>query len=131
MNKLSPTYLQLETNHRLVDRHVQHNRFWQKAIAKNRERFDRQTRLYDTMRELHSIRFQLKTTLLPDEAATLRAQEQRLTAYINHNRKLFTPVPFLEVGHAQAHLWTIRVPLYTDIQNEGFVRICKQTIETA
>ena len=106
-----------------MERHVQHNRFWQKEIAGDKKRFDRLTRLYDAMRELHSIRVKL------GEAAALPVREQELATTLNENRMPLRTASFLKVLHLQPRLWLIQVPLYTDIRSEEFIQDCVQTIE--
>ena len=47
--QLTDGYAVLERGQRQVDQHLKHNRFWQKAIADDRPRFERQRVLHDAV----------------------------------------------------------------------------------
>lgn len=50
LSALVDEYHQLVKNQETIDQHVQYNRFWQRSVAENREKFDRLDGLYDRLR---------------------------------------------------------------------------------
>lgn len=72
--KMVTDYNQLEDNQRLIDHHVQYNRFWQNAIASEPARYDRLTRQHDAVLERQEIRDRLKMAIPADTAEELRTR---------------------------------------------------------
>lgn len=105
--KLVRDYRELATNQRTIDQYIQYNRFWQSSIAVDRPRFDQLTRIYDLMKAGE-----------PDTSRAIRDV-------------LGTPqVPvFVRVTTEPART-VIHVPVYTDIDDEGFLTKAKTAIET-
>ena len=122
-------YTQLEANQRFIDGRIRYNRFWQKAIAGEKARFDRLTRLHDNVLERQEIRDKLNKLLPADTTKKLRARERTLTDQITAHRDRGTPAPFLTLRQPQPNLWIVQVPLYTDIQDQEFLQEGKETIE--
>jgi hypothetical protein len=50
LEDLVDEYHRLVQNQETIDQHVQYNRFWQRSVAENREKFDRLDGLYDRLR---------------------------------------------------------------------------------
>ncbi len=127
--KMIAKYTRLEANQRPIDSHIRYNRFWQKAIAGEKARFDRLTRLHDDVLERQEIRDKLKKAPPADITIELRAREQALTDQITAQRDHGTPAPFLMVRQPHPNLWIVQVPLYTDIQDQKFLQEGKEAIE--
>jgi hypothetical protein len=100
-------YRKLLTNQRTIDQYIQYNQFWQRSIAQDRPRFDRLTKLYELLKSDD-----------PDTAQAIR-------------EVLGKPeVPsFIHVDRSKAGAVLLRVPLYTDIDDEEFLAKAKSTIE--
>lgn len=118
-------YKELEDNQRLVDSHVQYNRFWQKAIAEDRPRFDRLTKLHDLVIQRQAILDKL--AIRPDPE--LGKQEQEMAKAIHFQNSDIRPVSFLKLSHPKPNVWTIEVPLYTDITDRKFLGEVRAVIE--
>ena len=93
----------LLSNQKRIEENIQYNRFWQKAIADDRPRFDRQTALYDALLEGQP------------SASTLAGD--------------FAPPPYLKIDGANDGEWVITVPTYTDITDPEFLGAFKQAVE--
>jgi hypothetical protein len=100
---LAETHAQLLKSQKLIESDVQYDRFWQKQIADDRPRYDRQTALYDSL-----IAGRPGTTTL-DYA--------------------FTPPAFLKIRRSAGEQWVVAVPVYTDIADSSFLRSAKEAIE--
>jgi hypothetical protein len=100
-------YRTLLANHRTIDQYIQYNQFWQRSIAQDRPRFDQLTKIYDLMKS--------------DEPDITRAIREVLGK---------PEVPrFLKVDRSLQGQVLVRVPVYTDIQDEEFLARAKNTIE--
>jgi len=142
-------YPRLQENHRLADRHIQHNRLWQRAIYNDKPRFDRDTRLHDAVVERQAI---LDALASPDEEGfrqalegvegidllrprselepELREREEALYRRIREAGDRINARGFVEVEQAGPRHWVVRVPLYTDIEDEAFVAAFERAIES-
>jgi hypothetical protein len=100
-------YRKLVANQRTIDQYIQYNQFWQRAIAQDRPRFDQLTHVYDLMKSND-----------PDTAQAIR-------------EVLGKPdVPsFIKVDRSNPDLIVVRVPIYTDIDDEDFLSQAKSAIE--
>jgi len=100
-------YRKLLTNQRTIDQYIQYNQFWQRSIADDRARFDQLTKVYDLMK-----------SDAPDVAQAIR-------------EVLGKPdVPaFVKVDRTKPDYIIIRVPVYTDIEDEEFLAKAKNAIE--
>ena len=100
-------YRRLVRNQSTIDGYVQYNRFWQRAIALDRPRFDRQTELYGQ-------------ALSGDDAMASAAAE-----FLGH-----PDVPaFVEVDRDASGRLVLHVPVYTDIRDEEFLGRAAAAIE--
>lgn len=122
-------YAKLEKNQRLIDRHIKHNNFWQNGIHQDKARYDRQTTLHDAVVERQGIRESLKVSSIADQTKTLKARERAINLYITTHRDTEPPASFISLLHPNPNLWILQVPLFTDIQDSGFLQGCKAAIE--
>jgi hypothetical protein len=100
-------YRNLLSNQRTIEQYIQYNQFWQRAIAEDRTRFDRLTKVYELLKS--------------DEANTAQAIRDVLGR---------PDVPsFITVDRSEPGRVIIRVPLYTDIDDEEFLARAKAAIE--
>ncbi len=100
-------YRALVENQRTIDSYIQYNRFWQRSIALDRPRFDQLTRIYDVMLSGE-----------PDAAGAVREALGR------------PEVPaFIEIDDASGNNVVLRVPVYTDIEDEAFLEQVEAVIE--
>ncbi len=107
ISKLILEYRKLLTNQRTIDQYIQYNQFWQRAIAQDRPRFDQLTKVYELMK-----------SDAPDMAEAIR-------------EVLGKPdVPsFIKIDRSKPAYVIVRVPLYTDIDDEEFLAKAKSAIE--
>jgi hypothetical protein len=100
-------YRKLLTNQRTIDQYIQYNQFWQRSIAQDRARFDQLTRVYELMKS--------------DEPDTSRAIQEVLGK---------PDVPsFISVDQSKPDFVILRVPVFTDIEDEEFLVKAKSVIE--
>jgi hypothetical protein len=107
ISSLITEYRNLMTNHRTIDQYIQYNQFWQRSIWQDRARFDKLTKVYELMKSdepdiTQAIREVLGKPEVPSFITTARTQVDRIV---------------------------VRVPLYTDIQDQDFLATAKQAIE--
>ncbi|MBI3542466.1 MAG: hypothetical protein HY075_04225 [Deltaproteobacteria bacterium] len=119
-------YPQLEADQRLVDNHIQYNRFWQKTIAEDRPRFDRLTKLHDLVLERQRI-----LDLGPNATPELREKERKMAQTIHSQNSEIHPPSYLKLTHRKPHVWQIEAPIYTDISDPVFLDKAKKAIESA
>src|SRR5207237_4394783 len=93
----------LLSNQKRIEENIQYNRFWQKTIAEDRPRFDRQTALYNALMEGQP------------SVATLASD--------------FAPPAFLKINRAPDGEWIIVVPTYSDITDPKFLSAFKEAVE--
>jgi hypothetical protein len=93
----------LLNNQKRIEENIQYNRFWQKAIADDRPRFDRQTAFYDALMEGQP------------SVSTLASS--------------FAPPAFLKINRAWDGEWIIVVPTYSDITDSEFLSAFKEAVE--
>jgi len=100
-------YRKLLANQRTIDQYIQYNQFWQRAIAQDRPRFDQLTKVYELMK-----------SDAPDIAQAIR-------------EVLGKPdIPaFIKVDRSSPDTVIIRVPVYTDIEDEEFLTKAESAIE--
>jgi len=107
IGRLIREYRNLVANQRTIDQYIQYNRFWQRAIVQDRERFDQLTKLYDLMKS--------------GEVDVAEAVREVLGQ---------PDVPsFLQVIQTQPDRVVVRVPVYTDIEDGAFLANAKASIE--
>jgi hypothetical protein len=105
--ELVAEYRKLLNNQRTIDQYIQYNQFWQRSIAQDRARFDQLTKVYDLMKSDD-----------PDIAQAIR-------------EVLGKPmVPsFITVDRSTPGRIVMRVPVYTDIEDQEFLAKAKSSIE--
>src|SRR5215831_130616 len=100
-------YRNLLNNQRTIDQYIQYNQFWQRSIAQDRVRFDQLTKVYDLMKSED-----------PDIALAIREVLGKPS------------VPsFIAIDQSTPGRVVMRVPVYTDIEDEEFLTKAKQSIE--
>jgi hypothetical protein len=127
---------------------VQYNHQWQAAIDADRATYDRQTVLLHAALARQAIRDALAT---PDDAGfrravarldgidpsaaraategELRRRESDLSRTIHDATDRIAPVPFVHVERPTPHLAIVRVPVYSDIADEAFLRDVRAAVE--
>jgi hypothetical protein len=99
-------YRDLVRNQRTIDAYFQYNRFWQRSIAQDRDRFDRMNDLYEMLRSGS-----------PDAAAVVQQAVGKPE-----------PPNFIRVRRTADRV-ILQIPVYTDIENVAFVDEVKTIIE--
>lgn len=100
-------YRMLVDNLKTIDQYLQYNRFWQRAIAEDRTRFDRLTEIYDL--------------LVADEPGAAAAAREFLGQ---------PAVPgFVEIDRPGSGITVIRLPVYTDILDDTFLEAVESGVE--
>lgn len=129
LQELAAEYVELEKNQLLIDQHVQYNRFWQKAIADDPARFNRETELHDAVLERQGILARLQKTDLPGaERLRLGSREKDLASRIHDQSDPAVP-RFLQAKRTR-HGWMLRVRIYSDITDARFLAAAKRAIES-
>ena len=108
LTELVGQYLEFVRNQGTVDQYIEYNRFWQRSVAEDRERYDRMTQVYWAMKSGN-----------PDTAAAIREILGRPK----------TP-EFVRVRRS-ANRTVLSVKIYTDIEDETYLRQAKAVIEEA
>jgi hypothetical protein len=103
------SYKDLLNDQRVIDQYIGYNRLWQRVIAESRPRFDEMNKLY-----------QLIQFADPDEANVIR---QMLGQPL-------VPSSISVVADAENHRVILDVPVYTDIQDDAFLKQAKSVIES-
>jgi hypothetical protein len=146
--KLVDAFRRLSDGRKLIDSTVQYNRLWQFNIAELKAEYDRQTRLHDAVLERQAMADALAAQ---DDAAfraalrdikgidqngarvelegDLRAREKNLADEIERAAGALTTPGFVRVEHGEGRRWTLRVPMYTDIEDTEFVGAFKDAVE--
>jgi hypothetical protein len=108
LSELVLEYRNLLRNQRTIDQYIQYNRYWQRSIAQDKPRFDQLTELYYILRSGN-----------PDTAEAIR-------------KVLGKPhIPsFVRVRRQTSNRITVHVPVYTDIEDDGFLNQAKSIVET-
>jgi hypothetical protein len=100
-------YRKLAANQRTIDQYIQYNHFWQRSIAQDRPRFDQLNQVYELMKSDE-----------PDMGQAIRQVLGR------------PEVPaFARVDRTQPDIIIVRVPVYTDIEDDRFLEKAKAAIE--
>jgi len=102
------SYKSLLDNQRVIDQYIEYNRLWQRTIAENRPRYDELTKVYNLVQSADA-----------DTAAAIR---QVLGQPL-------VPSAINVVTDDENHRVVLQVPIYTDIENEGFLAQAKSVIE--
>ncbi len=100
-------YRMLVDNLKTIDQYLQYNRFWQRAIAEDRSRFDRLTEIYDL--------------LVAEEPGAADAAREFLGQ---------PSVPdYLEIDRPGSGPTVVRLPVYTDILDDAFLEAVESGVE--
>jgi hypothetical protein len=145
--KLARGFNELREGQQNIDAHIQYNRLWQAAIAADRPEYDRQNVLYDLAlrrwaivdvlnavndAEFREVPAGIKQIYLPRyliEPKSGRTEGEKVFASgVSDSIDGFNLPPFVRVSR-QGNLWVIRVPFYTDIDDQNFVEAVKEKIE--
>jgi hypothetical protein len=100
-------YRDLLANQRVIDQYIQYNRFWQRSIAMDRQRFDQMTEVYNLLKRGNRdtnaiIQRVLGKPEMPD---------------------------FLKVVREENGVRVLQVPVYTDIEDDAFLERVREAIE--
>jgi hypothetical protein len=106
---LRDRYRELIRNQGTVDQYIEYNRFWQRSIDGSRDRYDRMTQVYQAMKSGN-----------PDTAATIREVLGKPQA-----------PKFIRVRRMGSSRVVLQVRLYTDIDDEDYLKQVKSVIEDA
>jgi tetratricopeptide (TPR) repeat protein len=100
-------YRKLLTNQRTIDQYIQYNQFWQRSIAQDRARFDQLTRVYELLKSDE-----------PDTAQAIQAVlgKPDIPSFIAFDRSMPGRV-------------IVRVPVYTDVDDQEFLAKATSAIE--
>jgi hypothetical protein len=102
------SYKNLLDNQRVIDQYIEYNRLWQRTIAENRPRYDEMTKVYNLVQSA--------------DANTAAAIRQVLGQPL-------VPSSITVVTDNENHRVVLQVPIYTDIENDGFLAQAKSAIE--
>jgi len=102
------SYKSLLEDQRVIDQYIQYNRLWQRTIAENQPRYDEMTKVYNLVQSA--------------DANTAAAIRQVLGQPL-------VPSSIKVVTDDANHRVVLHVPIYTDIQNDGFLAQAKSVIE--
>jgi hypothetical protein len=133
--ELARSYPRLREGQQQIDAHIEYNRLWQAAIAANRPAYDHQTMLHDLAVERQAIRDALKDGGGPAARRfspldkRLKQREEMLERDIEAAIAPIDTPEFVRVERRHAHQWIFVVPIYTDIEDEGFVQLLKSEVE--
>jgi hypothetical protein len=148
--KMVSEYLVLASNEKLIESHIQYNRFWQREIDQNRAAYAESTALHDAVLERQAILDALQTT---DELAFRRAlaalpgldpvvpreelepalqyREHALWVRIHEQTSRGALPAFARTEHPNPQVWVLRVAMYTDIEHGDFLRAFQEAVEDA
>jgi hypothetical protein len=103
------SYKILVDDQRVIDQYIGYNRLWQRTIAENRPRYDEMTKLYSLIQSA--------------DADTRVAIRQML------GQPLVSSSIDVAIDE-EKHRVVLHVPVYTDIENDGFLAQAKMVIES-
>jgi len=103
------TYKTLVEDQRIIDQYLEYNRLWQRSIAGDRGRYDEMTRIYKLLQSA--------------DVDTANSIRQVLGQPL-------TPSCIQVINDAENHRVTLRIPVYTDIDNDAFLAQAKASIES-
>ena len=107
VRELIDDYRTLVDNHETVDQYLQYNRFWQRAIAEDRRRFDRLTEFYELL-------------VSGDEGA-----DEAIREFLGRP----TVPSFISFDNEQPGRTILKLPVYTDIGDEDFLKTVESGVE--
>ena len=128
--KLVELYAPLVADQKRIASQIQYNRLWQAEIARVPAVYDNLTALYDA-----AVERQAWLEALPSgdvaRAAELRARGEELAREISAAIGKFSPQPFVKIEQTSPRHWVVRVPLWTDIEDQAFVDAFRSAVERA
>jgi hypothetical protein len=108
LGELLDEYRLLVSNQKIIDQHVQYNRFWQRTVAEEKQRFDRLTELYNSV--------------ISGDSDVARSVQEALGQ---------PAVPaFLGLDGALGEV-VLKMPVYTDIVDEAYLGRVERAVENA
>ena len=138
LEKLANRYSEMRERQQNIDAHVQYNRLWQSAIAADRAGYDRDTILYNAVREREAIHavlnwpyknagaaaidFQRSGAPLGNFTNNFYQRELLLAREIRAATSKIDAPKYLRIENRNPGLWIVHVPLYTDIDDHEFVQ---------
>ncbi|HSP97798.1 MAG TPA: hypothetical protein VL049_11205 [Candidatus Dormibacteraeota bacterium] len=147
--KLVDEYPGLPAAERNIDDHVQYNRTWQADVVRRRAMYDTNTHLHDAVLERQAIldaldarddgAFAAALKAVPGVDTTcaraglepqLRAREAALAREIHDVIDEVDPPKHLRLEQPSPHVWIVRVPFVTDIDDAEFVAGVRRAIES-
>ena len=141
LEKLSHDYAQHSRRLRNIYDHIQYNRLWQAAIASDRARYDRETALLGQVVERQSISRRLDRAHSGLRTASidaplgiseltngLKKRHAVLSQEINQAIDQMHSPAFIKLENAGRER-IFHVPLFTDIENAGYISSVKEIIE--
>ncbi len=121
-------YESLDDDQKLIDHHIQYNRFWQKAIHEQRVRFDHLTVLHDSVLELETLKDRVRVNRGTNPVIEARRREIEKAIAAETLAKLQLP-SFAKMKHPKPNLWIYEIPVYTDITDTLFLERFKTAVE--
>jgi hypothetical protein len=148
IERMVSEYLVLAGNQKLIDSHIQYNRFWQQEIDRNRAGYEEMTALHDAVLQRQVILDALRaaeepafrkavagiwwidpTLLRAELEPALRERERALFARIHEKTDRIAPPAFVRIEHPGPRLWVVRVAVYTDIESDDFLGALQEAVE--
>jgi hypothetical protein len=128
--KMVAQYPKLVAAQRLIANQIDYNRLWQREIALNPNAYDALTVLHDAVLERQRLHDTLPVG--DDEMdAALYARGDALSRTIEAGvRKAWSPA-FVQIERPSAGILVVRVPLYTDIEDNPFIEAFRMAVESA
>jgi hypothetical protein len=121
-------FLKLVAHQKVIDSLIRYNRLWQGEVHRLRAAYDRSTALHDAVVERQAIVDAPRPGGGPLDVAA-RQREQALARQIRESIDRLTCPDFIRFEHPSPHLWLIRVPFSTDIEDLSFVHAFRTTVE--
>jgi hypothetical protein len=127
--KLAAAFQGLSDSERSTAEYLDYNKLWQASIAGNRAIYDRQSELENDVLERQKIRDELAVSTAGVD--DLKRREASLSKEIHDATDDVSPPPFVTVAHPNAHEWTVKVPMTTDIEDAAFLKAFRSAVESA
>jgi hypothetical protein len=144
LEKLTQDYGRQSQQLRIIHAHIQHNRLWQAAIAADRSGYDRETallgdvverqRIVDRLHRMHAgvevSRVSQARPAIAELTGGLRNRAALLGGRIDRAMSPVQPANFIGLETVGSE-WIFHVPLFTDIEDQEYVRAVKRIIENS
>ncbi len=120
LERLVEEFQALLQNQKTIDQYVQYNKFWQGMIDQDRNRYDKMTRIYELVTKRQRLRDET-----PGANLELSDVEEILEAVLGRPE-----LPsFVDITKPTAETVLLRMPIYTDIDDDKFLGAAKKAIE--